>query len=64
MMILFECFIRQTQPNGCYLISAIFDPPFPMMQPISSLGTVISWVCCALAGGRFCGPAKAARAEK
>jgi hypothetical protein len=21
------------------------DPPFPMTQPIISLGTVISWVC-------------------
>ena len=32
-----------------YLISATFDPPLPMMQPISSLGTVISWVCWLLA---------------
>ena len=29
-----------------HLISATLDPPLPMMQPMSSLGTVISWVCC------------------
>lgn len=28
-----------------YLISAILVPPLPMMQPMRSLGTVISWVC-------------------
>ena len=28
-----------------YLISAILVPPFPIIQPISSLGTVISCVC-------------------
>jgi len=30
-------------------ISAILDPPFPMTQPIISLGTVISWVWCVFA---------------
>ena len=44
-----------------YLISATFEPPFPMMHPISSFGTVISWVCC-WAGFRAC-PVKSARAE-
>lgn len=34
--------IRIMAPLIC-LISAIFEPPLPMMQPISSLGTVISW---------------------
>ena len=29
-----------------HLISATLEPPLPIMQPISSLGTVISWVCC------------------
>ena len=33
-----------------YLISAIFDPPLPMMHPMSSLGTVISCVCCVVCG--------------
>jgi hypothetical protein len=37
-----------------YLISAIFVPALPMIQPISSFGTVISCVCvCAPAVGRF-----------
>lgn len=36
--------IRIMAPDIC-LISAIFVPPFPIMQPISSFGTVISWVC-------------------
>merc|ERR1719361_1285255 len=40
--------IRIIAPESC-LISATFDPPLPMMQPISSLGTVISWVCWLLA---------------
>ncbi len=32
------------------LISAILFPPFPIMQPMRSLGTVISQVfCCKLA---------------
>jgi len=33
--------IRIIAPESC-LISATFDPPFPIMQPISSFGTVIS----------------------
>ena len=44
-----------------HLISATLDPPLPMMQPISSLGTVISWVCC-WAGFLFW-PVSRARAE-
>lgn len=38
---------RRATPAGIaaadtHLISAIFVPPLPMMQPMSSLGTVIS----------------------
>jgi len=36
--------IRIMAPESC-LISATLEPPLPMMQPMSSLGTVISWVC-------------------
>lgn len=48
-------------------ISAIFVPPFPIMHPIKSFGTVISccWVlavCVRLAVVRNCDPARAARA--
>ena len=32
-----------------HLISAIFEPPLPMTQPMISLGTVISWVWCVFA---------------
>ena len=32
-----------------HLISAIFEPPFPMTHPMISLGTVISWVWWVLA---------------
>ena len=48
---------------SAYLISAILEPPLPMMQPMSSLGTVISWVCW-LVCGRLWWPeaASAARA--
>lgn len=48
-------------------ISAIFVPPFPMMQPIKSFGTVISCCCvlvCVLAVERNWEPASAARAVK
>ena len=34
-----------------HLISAILVPPLPMMQPMSSLGTVISWVWAPPCGG-------------
>jgi len=37
--------IRIIAPESC-LISATFDPPFPIMHPMSSFGTVISCVCC------------------
>ena len=47
---------------GLHLISATFDPPLPMMQPMSSLGTVISWVCCWAAWFRAW-PVRRARAE-
>merc|ERR1712055_635221 len=53
--------IRIIAPDSC-LISATLDPPFPMMQPMSSLGTVISWVCWLFAD-RFC-PLSMARAEE
>ena len=43
------------------LISATLEPPLPMMQPMSSLGTVISWLCCWL-GFLVC-PVRRARAE-
>ena len=46
-----------------YLISAILDPPFPIIHPMSSLGTVISCVCCE-DWGRFWCPVSAARAGK
>ena len=49
-----------------YLISAILVPPFPIIQPISSFGTVISWVCVpgpVPAGVLSCDPASAASAE-
>ena len=47
-----------------YLISAIFEPPFPMIQPISSFGTVISWVCWVVCGlPCWWWPANAANAE-
>lgn len=36
--------MRIIAPEIC-LISAILVPPFPIMQPISSFGTVISCVC-------------------
>ena len=48
--------------GGLHLISATLDPPFPMMQPMSSLGTVISWVCCWAAWFRAW-PVRRARAE-
>lgn len=49
-------------------ISAILVPPFPIMHPIKSFGTVIS-CCCVLVCVRFavvrnCEPASAARAVK
>lgn len=43
--------VYEIKRKSSYLISAIFVPPFPMMQPISSLGTVISWVCVPVCGG-------------
>lgn len=61
--------IRIIAPEICR-ISAILVPPLPMMQPISSFGTVISCVCwfefCWLREllVRNCEPAKAARAER
>lgn len=45
-----------------HLISATLEPPFPMMQPMSSLGTVISWVCWVL-GDLGAWPPNRARAE-
>lgn len=48
-------------------ISAILVPPFPMMHPIKSFGTVISCCCvlvCVLAVERNWEPASAARAVK
>lgn len=36
--------IRIMAPDIC-LISAIFVPPLPIIQPINSFGTVISCVC-------------------
>lgn len=60
--------MRIMAPEIC-LISAILVPPLPMMQPISSLGTVISCVCwfvfCWFLELEVlsCEPAKAARAE-
>ena len=44
-----------------HLISATLEPPLPMMQPMSSLGTVISWLCCWL--GFLACPVRRARAE-
>ena len=44
-----------------YLISAIFEPPFPITHPMISFGTVISWVWWVLAP-RPPLPARAARA--
>ena len=44
-----------------HLISATLEPPLPIMHPISSLGTVISCVCC-WAGLRAC-PDRRAKAE-
>ena len=35
---------RNVTSDKPHLISAILDPPFPMTQPIISLGTVISCV--------------------
>ena len=42
-----------------YLISAILEPPFPIIHPISSFGTVISCVCCVVCGLPCCCPASA-----
>lgn len=46
-----------------HLISAILEPPFPMMQPMSSFGTVISCVCWVGWGRFWCWLASAATAE-
>ena len=46
-----------------HLISATLEPPLPMMQPISSLGTVISCVCC-WAGLRACPDRRAKAANE
>lgn len=57
--------MRIMAPEICR-ISAILVPPFPIMQPIKSFGTVISccWVlvCVRLVVVRNCEPARAARA--
>lgn len=56
-------------PEIC-LISAILVPPFPMMQPMSSFGTVISCVCWLLFCWFLefdvlsCEPARAAKAKE
>lgn len=61
--------MRIMAPEIC-LISAILVPPLPMMQPISSFGTVISCVCwfvfCWFLELEVlsCEPAKAAKAKK
>ena len=34
--------------DASYLISLILDPPLPIMQPMRSLGIVISCVCAAV----------------
>ena len=48
--------------GGPHLISATLEPPLPMMQPMSSLGTVISWVCWALGLRVWPAPVSRARA--
>ena len=45
-----------------HLISATLEPPLPMMQPMSSLGTVISWLCCPLGLRVWPAPVSSARA--
>ena len=59
-----DCICRPSWPAP-YLISAILVPPLPIMQPISSFGTVISWVWVpgpVPCGARSWEPARAASA--
>ena len=55
-------YVLSSHLSAPHLISATLDPPLPMMQPMSSLGTVISWVCCWAAWLRAW-PVSRARAE-
>ena len=58
-----EFYIGADQPPCTHLISAIFEPPFPIIHPMSSLGTVISCVCWLAWGRLCCWVPKAARAK-
>lgn len=50
-------FMFQMESEWLYLISLIFCPPLPMMQPMRSFGMAISVVVCCCWGwaGRACG---------